>query len=424
MTGILLPNGGPVVGKAVSTLVSSTQQKEWNTLQPWPAGTPERNNRITFTDYHRLTTSQGNKKPYRSGGNFLVTHKRYRDNSLSLPQHFSNQWGAPYAPGRHFSGSMYARFNGVGEAQFPGVTASSDLQIAPYGTRAIANSIPTNPLSGFSVFAGELREGIPKLAGTDFFKTRSRRALKAGDEYLNLEFGWKPLINDVKSFSNAVRNSDKEIIQLVRNSGKQIRRTYRFPIESSSSSFNDGNYYPQGGPSIVSFYDGAGNRPRIVTTDTETERWFVGAFTYYVPPIKYDEDGHIKLNSQLRNFLFGTRVTPETLWNLAPWSWAADWFGNTGDILHNISAFQNDGLVMPYGYIMERKLVRVTYEQKDLRFTSYPGKSFYLTQVLETEVKSRRVATPFGFGLNPSTFSGRQWAILGALGLTRANRQF
>jgi hypothetical protein len=46
------------------------------------------------------------------------------------------------------------------------------------------------------------------------------------------------------------------------------------------------------------------------------------------------------------------------------------------------------------------------------------GKPVQLSQTFGTIQKIRRKATPYGFGLNPNTFSTRQWAIIAALGLT------
>jgi len=40
-----------------------------------------------------------------------------------------------------------------------------------------------------------------------------------------------------------------------------------------------------------------------------------------------------------------------------------------------------------------------------------------------TTRKQRFRANPYGFARNPNSFSGKQWAILGALGLTKAPRR-
>jgi len=119
------------------------------------------------------------------------------------------------------------------------------------------------------------------------------------------------------------------------------------------------------------------------------------------------------------NHLLGLDLTAEVLWNLAPWSWLSDWVANTGDNISNASAFQQDGLVLRYGYLMVH---RETYQTRrmdavyDVRGNALlPG-----SIVLTTTSKTREPATPYGFGIDTSSFTGHQWGILGALGMTKA----
>jgi hypothetical protein len=115
--------------------------------------------------------------------------------------------------------------------------------------------------------------------------------------------------------------------------------------------------------------------------------------------------------------LMGIRLTPETVWNLAPWSWAVDWFTNTGDIIHNISAFARDSLVMKYGYIM-------SHDHLD-GYCVMPGGTNFNGNITGGSVtylrdrKKRFPASPyFGFGTTGSLSAGQK-AILLALGLSR-----
>jgi hypothetical protein len=115
------------------------------------------------------------------------------------------------------------------------------------------------------------------------------------------------------------------------------------------------------------------------------------------------------------NQLLGLDITPDTLWNLAPWSWAADWFSNIGDITSNMSSFQQ-GLVMRYGYQMEHTIVSDTYSSVDKSLRTHP-----LTFVVET--KQRVKANPFGFGVTWEGLSPFQLSIAGALGLSKSGRK-
>jgi len=73
---------------------------------------------------------------------------------------------------------------------------------------------------------------------------------------------------------------------------------------------------------------------------------------------------------------------------------------------------------MRYGYIMEHSIVRDTYIHIGPTGFKDP-KVFCEPYTFTTEVKLRRRATPFGFGLNLSSLTNQQKAILAALGLSR-----
>jgi hypothetical protein len=205
----------------------------------------------------------------------------------------------------------------------------------------------------------------------------------------------------------------KHVRQFSRDSGRQVRRSAKIHDTSSTvSEVISGNTYPFPGPnSPIS----GGQLTR--DTITSSRCWFKGAFTYYLPPPDTPVQWFERYESYAHR-LFGLRIDPDLLWKLAPWSWAVDWVTNTGSVIRNWSAFQNDGLVMHYGYVMEEKRKEVIY---NLTATSLRGG--YSTPALTDKVtyltKSRRGATPYGFGLNPASFTPKQASIISALGINR-----
>lgn len=122
-------------------------------------------------------------------------------------------------------------------------------------------------------------------------------------------------------------------------------------------------------------------------------------------------------NAKIAERIWGVRLNPEVLWNLTPWSWAADWVTNAEDVFANVSAFSSEGLVMRYGYVMETTTTRIT---DTLRPTLGKYGPYTLQHSYGTTVKVRRRATPYGFGLDPGTFSAYQWGIIAALGISKA----
>lgn len=365
----------------------------------------------------------------RLGGNFWLT-KQVVEDEYYLPSRDYSAGSNPQSQNAfHYRGPIIPRRSLGTSNSFPPVKVSSDASLDALGTRAIAMTIPTNPLSGLAVALGELkRDGIPSLLGVQAWKGRTNLAKSAGSEYLNHQFGWVPLVNDLKRFTYSVRNSDELIAQYARNSGKRIKRELTFPVErkvlSSTTQVGNGPLHVTPEPFLLEIYTGTNSSTsqRITTYSEERHVWFSGCYTYYLPPYKPNGDNS-KRNRQLANYLYGTRVTPETLWDLTPWSWAADWVGNFGDVLHNVSAFANDGLVMHYGYMMETYIHRCTVINTGFGLRSYPGKRYTVSSTLSTISKKRRVASPYGFGLDPLGFTNRQWAILAALGISRGPRQ-
>lgn len=404
--------------------VKSEEQKEEEPGEEWfgvassnPSGSPFHTAWInTFNASQEKLISVGN--PFRKlgkstgdiGGPLWICRRFYSDDS----QKYHNRTSANAAAGAYnYLGNYYAAVTTCSDANYSMPPLPSDAELDALGTTAIARVIPTNPLSGLTTTLVELkREGIPSLIGINSWKERSLRARNAGDEYLNYQFGWLPLVNEIQTMAHTVRESDKIIAKYEKESGKLLHRRYTFPAEISKQTYVVNGIAPA--PHIkVGYFSSLGTRTQTVTLKVES--WFSGAFTYYLPPA-----GTRERSLAIANKLYGVRLTPEVVWNLTPWSWAADWVSNIGDVMTNISAFQNDGLVMPYGYIMQQVTLEDEYHHHGA-VTRYGSHVIDTRQKFTTVVKFRKKATPYGFGLDPFGFSGRQWAILGALGLTRGS---
>jgi hypothetical protein len=287
------------------------------------------------------------------------------------------------------------------------------MQLDAWGTTAIARVDPTKSVADTSVLVGELlREGLPSLVGAQSWKERSATARSAGGEYLNYQFGWVPLVSEVRALATAVKDAERILKQYERDAGRVVRRRFDFPIEQERSEYVTTSH---GIPFTTHSWLG-GEKTLNVATESSQKVWFSGAFQYYIPK---GDSAYSKLNKYLSyaDKLLGIELTPETLWNLAPWSWAIDWFSNVGDVIHNVSAFKIDDLVMRYGYIMCHQSVkrRASWGATTLA----GGQSSAGWYEIEKYRKLRRPATPYGFGLELGSLSAYQWSILVALGLTK-----
>jgi hypothetical protein len=292
-------------------------------------------------------------------------------------------------------------------------TTATDNVLNIFGTSAIARVLPTNPNSSLSTALGELKkDGLPSIPGASM-RERANIARRAGNEFLNVEFGWLPLISDIRAFADSVKRSRQLIDQYKRDSDRKIRRRYTpAPITRETEIFTGGSgqcsaNYPVTGMTL---------------SRTRHEQFsFSGAFRYHVP-VGDDFYSRLRRYEQYSHRLFDTRLTPELLWNLAPWSWAADWFTNAGDVIHNISALGADGLVMQYGYAMRHSFIdEIATGTGNVTVGSY-SKSGPLALRVYSETKQRIPAHPYGFGIDDLSLSKTQLAILAALGLTRGQR--
>lgn len=314
---------------------------------------------------------------------------------------------------------LSAHPSGVVATSFPSVT-----NLTPLGTTAISRCKPTNNIADLGASVAEIfRDGLPALLGATLWKDRTRAAKAAGGEYLNSEFGWKPLISDIRSGCYSIANAHRLMSNYERNAGKMVRRRYEFPVENTVTvepqSLSDPGLTFNGGTSLNSWFDTTKpSPPRFKTTWSYKRTWFSGAFTYHLP-VGYGSRSWIAERAKEAGYLLGIELTPNVVWNAAPWTWAVDWFSNAGDVVTNLSDWATDGLVLKYGYIMEHRILKVTYSHvgpSRLRpYGSYwpsPVSFFY-------ESKRREKATPFGFGLSWNGMTPRQLAIAAALGITR-----
>lgn len=319
--------------------------------------------------------------------------------------------------------------------------SNAEQELWTKGAAAINRVRPNKPALDLPVLVGELRkDGIPTVIGSLFSRTRTLRDVyrNSGKEYLNVQFGWAPLVRDLITLVQLIPESRRRIEQYERDIGKLVRRRYHFPdltqvdtnlqFTADSSNYKRASGTPWGSvPEDHVTFRPSGQVPEQVNRVT-TKTWFSGGFRFYhrsVPEALQE----LSLLEEKANLLLGTRLDPEVVYNLAPWTWLADWFINFGDAIGNASALLSDDLVMQYGYLM-----RTTHWEQT---TSWPQGLWYRTptgpfssvwrrhpsgaysQTLTRVTKQRGKASPFGFGLNSADFSANQIAILAALGLSR-----
>jgi len=335
------------------------------------------------------------------------------DVSVSRPSGFRD-WVNHYK----FSGPLLPVSPDSGEMPFPPSHLSSDDELDAFGATAIAQSNPENAVVRLSSTLGELfTGGLPALVGHQTWKSRSLAARNAGSEYLNVQFGWRPLVNDISKFADVVRNADAVLSQYERDAGRRVRRRYDLPSVAKVEVETHDGVYPYSGTGL-NFITSPGRQTR--RRSITQRRWFSGAYTYYLPT-GYDSRNQLARYALLAQRL-GLDPSPEDVWELAPWSWAVDWFTNAGDVISNTTSFQIDGTVLAYGYMMEHTIISDTYSLTGV--TDVNGDPVPIPNLtLVTETKVRQEANPYGFGVSWDGISSFQASILAALGLTKGRRR-
>jgi len=299
--------------------------------------------------------------------------------------------------------------------QYPNSPASDEAFLNMTGASAIEQTAPGNSTFDAWESLGELyKDGLPRpIANTT--EDRISVAKQAGSNYLNIEFGWKPLVDDVLKFADTINRAASVLQQLERDAGRVVRRKRVILEQRDESQFETLGYGP---PSVGGIsYNPAGFGTYELEIVTWRKIWFSAAFTYYIPGNVNSSNAIIK-GAAKANALFGIELTPKKLWNLAPWTWMADWFSNIGDVISNVERFASGNLVMHYGYLMEHAITDHIYTWVPGGFGSsngvMPG-----PVILRTESKQRVQANPFGFGINWDALSAWQLSILASLGITR-----
>jgi hypothetical protein len=274
------------------------------------------------------------------------------------------------------------------------------------GATAVARVKPTNPAVDTATTVAEL------ISERGFF-SRPGKDGSASGEWLNYQLGIAPSLGFAKDLRKAMEDSETIISQYERDAGRRVRRKYDFPWEISSQTLSTTGLvdtqlerpYPQSEVSVTGSIE-------VRRKDTKRTR-FSGAFTYAAP-----EAGWRKTLSEVDR-VYGVRPGSETAWNLIPLSFVADYWGNTGDVLGNLDAYAQDGLVMPYGYVTSEDTTEFAFAGSVRAVYDNVVRNYPISGGLEITTRERQAANPFGFGVTWGSLSPRRLSILAALGITR-----
>lgn len=233
--------------------------------------------------------------------------------------------------------------------------------------------------------------------------------------WVALQFGWLPLLRDVRSFVQIQRNAQKMVKQLMRDNGRPVRRTIELANAATSIPTATGASYSAFSEVFITqmYY----SEPKWVVTGKTWERyWASGRFRYYLPPGPRD----VEWNKKMVRRLYGLYPSPKFVYDAIPWTWLIDWFSGLGDVISNMDAGVADRLAADYFYTMHEN--GITKEQTVTGSFRGPDTAPLSVSAITRATKSRKTrhhGNPFGLPSGTTSLSPMQLSILGALGLSK-----
>jgi hypothetical protein len=319
------------------------------------------------------------------------------------------------------------RSGAIGGHEMP---AYGDVQYAT--NSAFSGMNPASPAASLGVTVLELLRGdFPSvvrnynkvLTGTqDAVKAARAAGNAAGSEYLNVTFGWTPVVRELANVISVLANADA----LIYSGASRRKRYFQGPsvnIEGPTSGVNAGSVFssePDGWrtswevPIPGTYRDASSIDYRISARIVSNARPTRGANQFID-----------KANDVINRLGFWS---PSMGWDLMSYSWLVDWSINLGSSLEN-AAFYGKApgqKSIDYAYLTTFCRFSRTITSRASQGTSGSGLNTEQHNLIgglvtntSTIVKDRRRISPFGLGINMAGLTPSQWTTLTALGLSR-----
>lgn len=242
---------------------------------------------------------------------------------------------------------------------------------------------------------------------------------RAADQFLAVQFGWRPFVGDMVSLLDSTINLDNNLQRAVDRNGRwQQRRFAEDELRSSTKIWSQTNAGTATWtePSLSSY---AARATLTIYREGMTRIWYKGSFKYYYPEFERIPPSQLGalVMAQRALRLYGLRVSPTLIYRVTPWTWLVDWFVNVGGNLQVLEDMSTGSVASRYMYLMRESYDRYRYVL-DLELND--GQKCSFEAIREVRVKRRAPAeTHFGFSAAPGGLSPMQQAIIAALGLSR-----
>jgi len=395
-----------------------------------------RSSLIVSKDHYRLRNGA-----WSGGGPFYVHHRSQKNHDML--ELLETSYGHTY---KYLMGGVgwYNQATWSTVPKQPPDWEDVYIDLQGYYPTGRARTLPGAPVANIGQFLVELRD-LPQTPGRGFLYNKGdifrgfsklsdipKRALhhvknfrNLGSEYLNVLFGWKPFVSDLRKMYNLQRNADAALTRLISENGKGIRRRAILEEDTNTTEYTRAYTQPYAGLlSSKPFWYPGKSFVRVQRT-VETKVWYAARYQYFIPEVNLQSSQWTK---RAKAALFGVYPTPELLWEVLPWSWLIDWYTNFGDVATNLSYHPAENLISNYSFVMKHvkeKTVatcHVSHPPQSSQFITVEGHDHTFRSVYKSETKARAGGVnPFGLNVKWSDLSPYQISIVAALGLSRSS---
>lgn len=295
-----------------------------------------------------------------------------------------------------------------------------------YLNTAYSSSAPSAPTTVIQTVVELVRGDIPSVLSNfrrNILRAGSRRRFltEVGSEYLNVQFGWKPLFQELANILLLLITLDHMVYG---DSQYRRHRTIQGPAFHNEYPSHGGSFWGGGhlGVSPVVGLTRMSTGVQLTGLLQESQSYdfkFSARFRGIAKPSRKSNSFYEMATNLLYN-LGG--LDPALVWELTPWSWLMDYFVTIGDSITNAAIYspQTGQMAQDFAYWTTRSILRQDYQVRNATPASRIEVGVVPRHGDKTIIsKWREPVTPFGLG-GHWNLSSSQWSILVALGLAKS----
>lgn len=301
---------------------------------------------------------------------------------------------------------IQTKFNGW-DPRWVGYDALTGLDRSNKAWEILSKTNPSLPHVSVPTFVGELKDlpGLVKGYGDKLLKN-------VANGYLSWRWAVRPMINDLRKLCNFAKAVDDRTTMLMKlRDGATIRKR---------CSMGEGTNLPVDTPRVYFMESRNGGGLDATAYALKSYKAWGSSSWKLLPNSQLPTMGYGKLRDFAKRLTFGatSHEALATAWELCPWSWLADWFGNTGKII----AATNNSVGLTYHAICYMRTssthVVVNNWTGSAWLVAAIGSQQYRVDWMRKERYVCSPVVPFPFPQLP-LLTGGQWSILAALAAKR-----